>query len=315
MRKKFKPFFKWSGGKRREFDTLVKYLPDDYDVFYEPFLGGGAVWLGMACDKNVVGDLFGEVISFYRIIKEHGKDFIEDVNKFSDEYNKLIKGNVLGAYSNEIDKKNKELKLYKKGDPSYKKTKDEIKKLKALARGEFKPCADLYYEWRSKDPTTDYEIAKRFYILRCLSYGGMLRFNSSGKFNVPYGYYKSFKSLSWENGIEELLANTEFHCAEWQKTLQNSKKNDFVFLDPPYTRKFQEYSAGNTFGKKEHIKLAEWFKSKKSKAMIILNKDDFTESLYGDFIVTEYPITYSVKYRDRLTKKDASTMHFIAINY
>ena len=35
---KGKPFVKWAGGKRQIIDKLVKYVPDDFDTYYEPFM-------------------------------------------------------------------------------------------------------------------------------------------------------------------------------------------------------------------------------------------------------------------------------------
>jgi len=89
-----------------------------------------------------------------------------------------------------------------------------------------------------------------------------------------------------------------------------------VFLDTPYTREFTKYSAEGDFGEMEHRELANWFASKSARAMIILNKDDFTESLYTNFIKKEYEFSYGVRYRkDRLNKDDVTTYHFVATNY
>jgi len=307
MTAKNKPFFKWSGGKRKEFHHVEELAPKQYDTFYEPFLGGGAVWLGLAPNKSVVGDFFDEVIMFYKTIGKHGDGFVKDVNNFSDTYKKKITDNVDDKYKKLID-----AKLLEQESPE---RESQLKILRKAAREQFGEAGKLYYHWRDGNHTSEYDLAKRFYILRCLSYGGMLRFNSQGKFNVPYGYYKTFKKLEWSEDLQVLFDNTTFHNQTWQKTVSTSTKNDFVFLDPPYTRQFKEYSADNVFGNKEHVELFEWFKSKQSKAMIILNKDEFTEGLYKNFIVKEYPFKYSVKYRDRLSGEDASTYHFVAINY
>ena len=40
---KGKPFVKWVGGKRQIIDKLKEYVPDEYDTYYEPFIGGGAL--------------------------------------------------------------------------------------------------------------------------------------------------------------------------------------------------------------------------------------------------------------------------------
>ena len=42
---KGKPFVKWAGGKRQILDKLIKYVPEDFNTYYEPFVGGGALFL------------------------------------------------------------------------------------------------------------------------------------------------------------------------------------------------------------------------------------------------------------------------------
>lgn len=323
MEKKFKPFFKWSGGKSREFDKVVKWMPKDFDTFYEPFLGAGAVWLGLAHKPSVVGDFYDEVTNFFQVLKDEGQTFVDECNAISKDYNEKMEKNVVGAHDDLIKEKEKALNSYKKGkdkeelksDDEFSRLKKELKEAREKGKLEFKENYDIFYNWRKKHNAKGVEKAKRFFVLRCLAYGGMLRFNERGEFNVPYGFYKSLKKLPYPDGVDDLLQNTEIFNQSWEKTIETATENDFVFFDPPYTREFTEYSSGNDFGREEHIALAEYFKSKKSKCMIIINKDDFTYDLYKDYIKEEYDFTYSVKYRDRLSKSDASTLHFVATNY
>ncbi len=42
---KGKPFVKWAGEKRQIMSKLKKYMPKDHNNYYEPFVGGGAVFL------------------------------------------------------------------------------------------------------------------------------------------------------------------------------------------------------------------------------------------------------------------------------
>lgn len=280
MNNNLKPLFKWSGGKRRELKHIEEYTPDNFDKFYEPFVGGGAAWLNLEHHTNVVNDINTDVINFYRNVKEHGATFIEELNGIADEYKRLISQH----------------------NPQ--------------KREEYSPLAKIYYHWRDGVHSTDYELAKRFYVLRCLAFGGMLRYNASGKFNVPYGYYKTFKKIKWNERYENVFQNTEFFNESWEGSLVSAKGNDFVFLDPPYTRKFTKYNPEKDFGPEHHIELAKWFVEKRAKSMIILNKDEFTEDLYKDFIKKEYVFSYSVKYRkDRLSKEDVTTKHFVATNF
>ena len=123
------------------------------------------------------------------------------------------------------------------------------------------------------------------------------------------------EGLTYPEGIGDFLQGTTILNKSWEETVATAGENDFVFLDPPYTREFTEYSSGNDFGRQDHIDLANYFKTTKSKCMIIINKDEFTEELYKGYIKEEYDFTYSVKYRDRFSEEDASTLHFVATNY
>ena len=280
MSSNLKPLFKWSGGKRRELEHVREYTPEEFNRFYEPFVGGGAVLFDLKHHTNIVNDINTDVINFYRTIKNNGDMFIKELNDIADEYKSLI------------------LKHNPKN------------------REDFAPLAEIYYHWRDGGHLTDYDLAKRFYVLRCLAFGGMLRYNKSGKFNVPYGYYKTFKKIVWNKDYENIFKNTTFRNQHWLASLSDVQENDFVFLDPPYTRKFTKYDPEKDFGPEHHKELANWFAQKHAKSMIILNKDDFTENLYGDFIKKEYVFSYSVKYRkDRLTKEEATTKHFVATNF
>jgi hypothetical protein len=49
--------------------------------------------------------------------------------------------------------------------------------------------------------------------------------------------------------------------------------------------------------------------------MIIINKDEFTTSLYQDYIVEEYDYKYSIKVKDRISQNDSKSVHLLAINY
>ena len=64
-----KPLIKWSGGKTKELPIVNQYKPNSFDVYHEPFIGGGATWLDLKHGKNVVSDNFVELIDFYNIIK------------------------------------------------------------------------------------------------------------------------------------------------------------------------------------------------------------------------------------------------------
>lgn len=83
-----KPFVKWVGGKRQlleQFRKLNLYPPERFDVrtgtYYEPFVGGGAVFFDLQPEKGVLSDLNRELIVTYKVIKNHVDELIASLKK------------------------------------------------------------------------------------------------------------------------------------------------------------------------------------------------------------------------------------------
>lgn len=75
---KTKPFVKWAGGKTQLLDKIKEFMPDEYNLFYEPFAGGGALFLNLEPSKARVNDFNKELVITYKCFK----------NKTA--YNKLV---------------------------------------------------------------------------------------------------------------------------------------------------------------------------------------------------------------------------------
>lgn len=71
------PLYKWMGGKRKLIPCIRAQIAamGSYDTYYEPFLGGGAVWLALAPRKAVLSDLNPEIINFWRCLQANPTDF------------------------------------------------------------------------------------------------------------------------------------------------------------------------------------------------------------------------------------------------
>jgi DNA adenine methylase len=73
-----KPLIKWSGGKVDEIKIFDKYFPDNYNIYIEPFIGGGAVYFHLNPSKAVISDVHSELIDLYKCIGEgKAKDIYE----------------------------------------------------------------------------------------------------------------------------------------------------------------------------------------------------------------------------------------------
>ncbi len=70
---KGKPFVKWAGGKRQIIDKLKQYIPNNYNCYYEPFIGGGALFFELAPKVAVINDSNKELMNVYKVLCDHEK--------------------------------------------------------------------------------------------------------------------------------------------------------------------------------------------------------------------------------------------------
>jgi DNA adenine methylase len=75
------PIIKWVGGKRQLLAAIRRYVPRQYNTYYEPFVGGGAVLFALQPGKAVVNDINEELINLYRVVKEDVAALITDLEK------------------------------------------------------------------------------------------------------------------------------------------------------------------------------------------------------------------------------------------
>lgn len=64
------PFLKWAGGKRWLTGRLQEWLPAEYNVYHEPFLGGGATFFHLQPACAVLSDCNSDLIETYQAIRE-----------------------------------------------------------------------------------------------------------------------------------------------------------------------------------------------------------------------------------------------------
>jgi DNA adenine methylase len=75
------PFLKWAGGKRQLLTALRPLIPTKIKNYYEPFVGGGAVFFDLQPSKAVVNDANTELINCYRVIRDSPEELLTEIQK------------------------------------------------------------------------------------------------------------------------------------------------------------------------------------------------------------------------------------------
>ena len=80
------PIIKWPGGKERELKYIIPNLPESFDNYYEPFVGGGSVFMGIPAKKYYINDFSTELMGLYGLIKTQNHSFF----KYCESTNKSV---------------------------------------------------------------------------------------------------------------------------------------------------------------------------------------------------------------------------------
>lgn len=204
----------YTGGKYKLLPQIIPLFPEKIKTFYDVFAGGGNVGLNVKVNKNIViNDIEKNVIDLYQYLQEHSFEYVtKKINKIIDSYG-LSDTKKYGYF------------YY--GACSSKGLKDVNKKSFEKLRSDY-----------NKGKFAECDRSLVFYVLIVFGFNNQIRFNSSGKFNMPTGKrdfnnrmelkLKRFKEALSESNI--ILANKDF------RELLNEVKDveDFVYLDPPY---------------------------------------------------------------------------------
>lgn len=76
LEEKLSPVFKWGGGKRQLLDEILPRIPP-HTRYYEPFIGGAAVFLGLKPEYAVINDFNEELINTYKVIRDNPRELIQ----------------------------------------------------------------------------------------------------------------------------------------------------------------------------------------------------------------------------------------------
>jgi DNA adenine methylase len=83
-----KPILRWIGGKQRQLKHILPHIPKNFEVYHEPFVGGGALFFHLEPEKAHINDVDDRLMDFYNGVVERIEDMIKDLKIFQGLQNK-----------------------------------------------------------------------------------------------------------------------------------------------------------------------------------------------------------------------------------
>lgn len=278
---------KYRGGKTKEIPRIMEHVPRFSGRYIEPFVGGGALYFFLEPESAVINDINPRLMAFYAGVRDHYDELRSELDEIEH--------------------------IYGSNRTAFCALKERFPADRVADRNE-----ELYYSIRDMYnglAPSAYSDALLYFFINKVAYSGMIRYNSKGEFNVPYGRYPNFNTHLVSLRHSELLKRSELYNGDYSRVFEICDADDFVFLDPPYDCVFSDY--GNTeyrdgFAEDDHRRLAADFANLPCMALMVIGRTPLTEELYGQYIVDEYSKNYSVNIRNRF--KSAAS-HIVVANY
>lgn len=247
---KAKPFMKWVGGKGQLVPQLSEHLPRHYDRYFEPFLGGGALFFALQPKRSFINDINKNLMGAYLNIKGRPQEVISYLCNLAEQYSGMDEERRKVFFYEVRERFNKE-----QNPKSLEKTVDLIFLNKT--------CFNGMYRENSK--------------------GG---FNVPfGDYKNP-----TICNAENILAVSKLLKETAIASIDFESAVKDAKAGDFIYFDPPYhplnaTSSFTSYSADD-FSAKDQEHLRDMFADLDRRGCFVMlsNSDTpFIESLYEGF--------------------------------
>ncbi|HIK32316.1 MAG TPA: DNA adenine methylase [Oscillatoriales cyanobacterium M59_W2019_021] len=246
-----KPFLKWAGGKRQLLPEIRRYIPHKIQgTYYEPFVGGGAVFFDLQPKKAVINDSNSELINCYEVIRDSVDDLIEELRKHQQKHSEEYYYEIRGWDRRKEYPQNKS-------------------KLERAARIIFlnKTCYNGLFRVNSQG-----------------------QFNVPFGRNKNTNIFDEAVLLAVSKYLNAKQNNIEIINKDFEAALRTAKKGDFIYFDPPYdpvssTASFTGYDV-NGFNRDEQKRLKEVVDDLNSRGCQILLSNaytDFISDLYCDY--------------------------------
>ena len=197
---------KWTGSKRKQ-APLIAREAREYNRYFEPFLGGGALLYLFAHEGAVASDVYEPLIALWKLIQSNPDEVISDYTK---------KWNALDIEYRQLQVNN-------------------VKNADGLPK--------IFYDCRDSFNKTHNPLDLNFIMRTCVN--GIVRFNSQGEFNNSFHLSRQgMKPEQFAKNVRvwsKRIKGVEFKCQSYEETLCDAKTGDFIYFDPPYADSHNRY--------------------------------------------------------------------------
>lgn len=294
-----KPFLKWAGGKGQLLNQIEKFFPQKLKTgkikkYFEPFLGGGALFFRLSnhydFENIFLYEINPELVMCYRTIQQDVRRLIRGLEELEEEYLSFT----------------------------------DAKREKFFYEMRIEYNSYLAKKFRN-------HFIRRSALLIFLNktcFNGLYRVNSLGQFNVPFGRYKNPTICDEDNlcAVSEALRKAQIIKGDFELCLEHVDSQSFVYFDPPYrpisqTASFRNYST-DVFGDEQQRRLKKIFdKLDKRNAHVMLSnsdpkninpRDNFFDDLYSQYHLARLDATRMINCH---ADKRGSVKEILVMNY
>lgn len=210
------------GNKYEILDQLLSLFPSNVNTFYDLFGGSGCVSGNVQANKVVYNELNNNIVQLYKLFVDYDADYINNyILSCIEKYGLNTEGTDV-----------------RQNVPN-------IREVREQYNQRYLKFRDAYNK-----SERDYLM---LYVLTYYSFSNLIRFNSDSEFNMPYGnrcYTMEHKKQieDWCEKIHKSNIEIREKDAFDILTTENFGKDDFIYLDPPYSNTMAIYNEQRAFG-------------------------------------------------------------------
>lgn len=192
-----KTFLRYPGNKSRLLKQIIPYVPKEFNTYYEPFLGSGAMFLCLQPTKAILNDINKDVINTWKHVKENHELLLKGIQNYTKKLQKL-------------NDKTKQLSWARKLTDKLNIMDYDLKR------------AILYIFLK--------QIVYKGYLNKK---SGKYYFDAMNN-NSIYSFLTIKNKLNYFKTSELFKKNIKIYCKDYKNIINKAKSNDFIYLDPPY---------------------------------------------------------------------------------